>query len=110
MPGWILLVGVGILTAYAVSLVGPAPKPVALSPQAQAQLQQAAEAAAAAQAASQAATQALQAQQAQVPSGIPAPTASVSGVLVWRGEVTQDGGQIVYDARGQSHVVYGVSS
>jgi hypothetical protein len=74
----------------------------------------------------QAAQQALQAQQTlqalqsgslfdpgfqgQVPAGTPAPTtASVSGVLVWRGEVTQDGGQVVYDVIGNPHVVYGAS-
>lgn len=117
MPGWAFLIGLGVVTAYVVSLVGPAPKPVPLDAATLAQLQ------ANTAASQQAAQQALQAQQTlqalqsgslfqpgfqgQVPAGTPAPTASVSGVLVWRGEVTRDGGHLVYDAVGNPHVVYG---
>ena len=110
--GLILLVGLGVVTAYVVSVIGPAPKPVALSPEAQAQLNQATAAS------QQAAAQALQAQQTLQAlqtgqlfqpgfQGQATSSATASGVLVWRGEVTQDGAHVVYDALGTPHYVYG---
>jgi uncharacterized membrane protein len=109
VPSLLLLVGLGVVTAYVVSLVGPAPKPVPLSPQALAQLN------AATAASQQAAQQALQAQQTLSalqsgqlfePGFQGQPGSTVSGVLVWRGEVAADGARIVYDASGTPHREY----
>ena len=112
---WLLwIVWAGIVTAYAVSLVGPKPAPVVLAPADRAALDTATAAS------QQAAQQALQAQQTlqALQTGqlfqpgfqgqvAPQTSATASGFLVWRGEVDQDGAHIVYDVLGNPHRVYG---
>jgi len=100
------LIGLGVVTAYVVAMVGPKPPPSTLTDAQLAQLQ-ASNAEAARQAASQAASQALQQGQLFEPGFQGQPGASVSGALFWRGELAPDGAKIVYDVRGNPHHVYG---
>jgi hypothetical protein len=108
MPSLLLLVGLGVVTAYVVAIVGPPPKPAPIDARSLAQLQ------AATAASQQAAQQALQAQQTLqalqsgqlFEPGFQGQAASVSGVLLWRGEVATDGARIVYDAAGTPHREY----
>jgi len=71
------LAAMAVAGAYLVAVFGPKPAPATLAPAQAAQLAQAAS------------------------------SASVSGVLTWRGEFTPDGAAIVYDARGVPHFVIG---
>jgi hypothetical protein len=106
MPGLLLLIGGTVAAAYVVYLVGPPPKPAVLT---QAQLDQIAAANAAAVAAAAANTAAnMGPPQLFEPGFQGQPGASVSGTLVWRGEIAADGARIVYDVRGNPHHVYGV--
>jgi len=107
MPPLLLLLGLGVATAYIVSLVGPTPRATPMLPQDQATLQAAAQQSALAAQQSQATLAALQTGQLFQPGFQGQPGASVSGVLVWLGERTQDGAQVVYDAAGHPHFVYG---
>ena len=105
----LLLLGLGVATAYVVSIIGPPPRPAPLNAQAAAQL--AANTAAAQQAAlsaqqAQATLAALQSGQLFEPGFQGQPGASVSGCLVWRGETAHDGAKVVYDRAGNPHYVY----
>jgi hypothetical protein len=106
----LLLLGGGLLTAYVISLIGPAPRPAPLTPQTQAQLDAttaASQQAAASAAQAQATLAALQSGELFQPGFQGQPGATVSGVLVWRGEIAHDGAKVVYDRAGNAHYVYG---
>lgn len=98
----VLAIGVG--TAWIVAMLGPKPPPAVLAPGQATALppDQAAQLAQAAQAS--AALQALQNTGGLAPGF---QGATVSGVLVWRGERTPEGHAIVRDALNHPHIVVG---
>ena len=106
----LVLLALGVGTAYLVSLIGPPPRPAPLTPQTQAQLDAttaAAQQAATSASQAQATMAALQSGELFQPGFQGQPGTTVSGVLLWRGETAADGARIVYDASGTPHRVYG---
>jgi hypothetical protein len=121
MPALLLLVGIAVLSAYAVSAFGPPPKPVELSSNSLAQINaqnasttQAAQAAAASAAQAQATLAALQSGQLYQPPLDPPYTEGIStaqgtvagGSLAWFGDIAEDGSKVVYDAWGNAFHLY----